>query len=99
MAVALVGTGAPSILAGTNTPTAPAFSAGQTLIYYTWVFGGGSLTTFTGGAWTDLNPGGGITQLRVFGFQSITGSESMPSSTWSAGTSGTLVEVYSGVGP
>jgi hypothetical protein len=88
-----------AITSASNAPSPVAggsFNPSDALLFFTWENPGSDTVTASAGAALDFHTN--ALQVRCFGFISSTGAESMPTFTWSGGTTGRAVAVcYSGV--
>lgn len=89
---AFVTTGAAAAI----TPVPPAYLAHDTLLYFTGC-GIGSATIATPGGWTLYSKNNLSKQIMCFGIADATGSDTIPSVTWSGGNSWACIGVYRGM--
>lgn len=98
MAITYIGTGA--VATGLNvatTPSAPAYQAGDALVYVTWeFFGSGSLAPPAG--WQQLSNNSAITAVQIWGRIAQSTSDPIPSFNWGAANRGYgVINVFRGV--
>jgi hypothetical protein len=85
-----------NIFSAANQPVAGTFAAGDFIFVFTGEFIGTDLLSTPSG-FTLESPNSLAKQTAVFGLQSVTGSEAMPSMTWGSQFSWAIVGVYRGL--